>query len=100
MCWVKRGMCSRSVGNRLRCAAPPSTPKSIDAQVRLPLPQDAGDALLEYLNRARPCVDEDRIFLRSSAPYRPFKGSSVVSSVVRLALSRAGITDAPSKSAN
>jgi site-specific recombinase XerD len=69
-------------------------------EVRLPLPQDAGDALLEYLNRARPCVDEDRIFLRSSAPYRPLTGSSVVSSVVRLALGRAGITDAPSRGAN
>jgi integrase/recombinase XerD len=69
-------------------------------EVRLPLPQDAGDALLEYLNRARPCVDEDRIFLRSSAPYRPLTGSSVVSGVVRLALSRAGITDAPSRGAN
>src|SRR5262244_3023952 len=92
-------------------------------EVRLPLPQDAGDALLEYLNRApyalsdrcksgstvlcrgvrarrRPCVDEDRIFLRSSAPYRPFTRSSVVSCVVRLALGRAGITDAPSRGAN
>ena len=69
-------------------------------EVRLPLPQDAGDALLEYLNRARPCVDEYRIFLRSSAPYRPLTGSSVVSSVVRLALGRAGITDAPSRGAN
>jgi integrase/recombinase XerD len=69
-------------------------------EVRLPLPQDAGDALLHYLEQARPLVDNDRIFLRSSAPYRPFAAPSVVSGVVKLALKRAGITDAPSRGAN
>lgn len=69
-------------------------------EVRLPLPQDAGDALIEYLSRARPRVDDDRVFLRSSAPYRPFKDSSVISGVVRFALDRAGIIDAPSRGAN
>jgi integrase/recombinase XerD len=69
-------------------------------EIRLPLPQDAGEALLEYLARARPRVDDDRIFLRSSAPYQPFKRSSGISGVVRLALNRAGIPDAPSQGAN
>jgi len=69
-------------------------------EVRLPLPQDAGDALLDYLEQARPLVDEARIFLRSSAPFRPFAGSCAISDVVRLALKRAGITDAPSRGAN
>lgn len=69
-------------------------------EVRLPLPQDAGDALIEYLSRARPRVDDDRVFLRSSAPYRPFRDSSVISGVVRLALDRAGIIDAPSRGAS
>jgi integrase/recombinase XerD len=69
-------------------------------EIRLPLPQDAGEALLEYLARARPRVDDDRVFLRSSAPYQPFKRSSGISGVVRLALNRAGITDAPSQGAN
>jgi integrase/recombinase XerD len=69
-------------------------------EIRLPLPQDAGDALLDYLSRGRPLADEDRIFLRSSAPYRPFKRSSVISGIVRLALNRAGIVDAPSRGAN
>lgn len=69
-------------------------------EIRLPLPQDVGDALLDYLSRARPPADEDRIFLRASAPYWPFKGSSVISSIVRLALSRAGIVGAPSRGAN
>jgi integrase/recombinase XerD len=65
-------------------------------EVCLPLPQDAGDALLDYLNRARPNAGYDRIFLRAIAPYRPVKS---ISSVVRLGLERAGITDAPSHGA-
>jgi len=69
-------------------------------EIRLPLPQDAGDALLEYLSRTRPRVDADRVFLRSSAPYRPFKSSCAISDVVRLALRRAGIVDAPSRGTN
>ena len=69
-------------------------------EVRLPLPQDVGDALLDYLEKVRPHVDEDRIFLRSSAPYRPFANSASISDVVRLALMRAGITDPPSRGAN
>ena len=69
-------------------------------EIRLPLPQDAGDALLAYLERARPLAACDQVFLRSSAPYRPFSGSSVVSGIVRLALTRAGIESAPSKGAN
>jgi integrase/recombinase XerD len=69
-------------------------------EIRLPLPQDAGDAVLDYLERVRPRVTYDRVFLRSSAPYRPFSGPSVISSIVGLALKRAGIDDAPSKGAN
>jgi site-specific recombinase XerD len=69
-------------------------------EIRLPLPQDAGDALIDYLSRARPLGNEDRVFLRSSAPYRPFRDSSVVSSIVRLALERAGIAAPPSLGAN
>ncbi len=69
-------------------------------EVCLPLPQDAGDALLDYICRARPPSDSDAVFLRSSAPYRSFAGSSTISSVVRLALARAGISDPPSRGAN
>ena len=65
-------------------------------EVCLPLPQDVGDALLDYLNRARPKVGYDRIFLRVFAPYRPVRA---ISAVVRLGLERAGITDAPSRGA-
>ena len=56
--------------------------------VWLPLPQDVGDALLEYIERARPKVDEERVFLRDLPPYRP---PLKLSHVVSLALRRAGI---------
>ena len=69
-------------------------------EARLPLPQDAGDALLDYLERARSTVGDEHIFLRSSAPHRAFAGSSTISSLVRLALKRAGITAVPSWGAN
>lgn len=65
---------------------------------RLPVPQDAGDAVLDYLHRGRPKSASDRLFLRSTAPFQALSGSTV-SSVVRRALDRAGIA-APSKGAN
>lgn len=68
-------------------------------QVRLPLPQDAGDALLRYLGY-RPRVDHtDRIFLRSIAPFRPFVSGDGVSGVVSRALQRARI-EAPTQGAH
>ncbi len=68
-------------------------------QVRLPLPQDAGDALLRYL-RCRPQVEHtDRIFLRCIAPFRPFMSGDGVSGVVSRALQRAGI-EAPTQGAH
>jgi site-specific recombinase XerD len=68
-------------------------------EVCLPLPQDAGDALIEYLN-VRPKAATDRVFLCTNAPVRPFATSSSISDIVRLALQRAGIVDAPSKGAH
>ncbi|MGI9416842.1 MAG: tyrosine-type recombinase/integrase [Geminicoccaceae bacterium] len=69
-------------------------------EVRLPLPQDVGDALLVYIEEVRPCVDEAKVFLRSMPPYCPFGTSSVISGIVRRGLERAGITNAPSYGAH
>jgi len=69
-------------------------------EIRLPLPQDAGDALLVYLTKVRQTTDCDRIFLRSRAPYRPIDRHNLISNVVKRALKRAGITDTPSQGAN
>jgi len=71
--------------------------------VRLPLPQDVGDAVLAYIQNGRsslrPMVAEDRLFVRSKAPFRPFTTSSSISYIVERALRRAGIEDPPSKGA-
>ncbi|WP_244491081.1 tyrosine-type recombinase/integrase [Paramesorhizobium deserti] len=68
-------------------------------QVRLPLPQDVGDALLAYIEQERPHVHQQAVFLAMIAPYRPFAQSSHVSTIVALALRRAGISDPPSTGA-
>lgn len=67
---------------------------------RLPLPQDAGDALLHYLKRVRPPAGTDRVFLCMNAPIRPFASSALVSGIVRFAIQRAGVTDPPSMGAH
>lgn len=60
-------------------------------QVRLPLPQDVGDALLHYLECRPTCLKTDHVFVRNNAPCRPFESGDGVSSVVKHALKRAGI---------
>ena len=42
---------------------------------RLPLPQEVGDALLEYLTRGRAKVDADHVFLSVRAPFLTFRTS-------------------------
>jgi len=69
-------------------------------EVRLPLPQDAGDAILSYLERGRPDIGGTRLFLCANAPHRPLAGSPTVSSIVSAAVRRAGIVDAPSAGTN
>jgi site-specific recombinase XerD len=68
-------------------------------QVRLPLPQDVGDALLRYLECRPANLNTDHVLIRSIAPYRPFASGDGVSSVVRHALQRANI-NAPAKGAH
>ena len=63
-------------------------------EVRLPLPQDVGDALLEYLRTGRPRVQSEFVFLRSIAPFQPFsmrQAGKAVSHIARAALRRAGV---------
>lgn len=69
-------------------------------EVCLPLPQDAGEALMDYLMKVRPKVDTDRVFLCMNAPVRPFAGSCSISGIVRFALQRAGIHNPPSRGAH
>lgn len=64
---------------------------------QLPLPQDAGDALLAYIEQARPTVREDRVFLGVQAPFRALKSSAITCLVAR-ARTRADVEDGPSGS--
>lgn len=63
--------------------------------VRLPLPQDTGDAILEYLKTERPAAATDHVFLTARAPIRPLGGSGL-RDVVWRAIERAGV-QAPSR---
>ena len=68
-------------------------------EVRLPLPQDVGDALLRYLE-CRPQVDHtDRVFLRNIAPFKPFVTPHCISCVVKRAMRRASVKS-PAKGAH
>jgi len=57
---------------------------------RVPLPQDVGDAILMYIQHARPQVTDERIFLTDLAPVRPLSRVAV-KCLVRRAFDRAGI---------
>ena len=68
-------------------------------EVGLPLPQDARDAVLDYIEHARPRIGEDRIFLTVRAPYRPFTSSNAITDIVIQALKRTGMNDVKPKGA-
>ncbi len=111
--WLRRhrGLSKRTIelhGHLLMRLLPTlgARPRSWDAQhirevieTRLPLPQDVGDAVLAYLERARPRVESDRVFFMLNAPIRPLVDSRAVTGIVRGAIRKAGI-DAPTKGAS
>jgi integrase/recombinase XerD len=58
----------------------------------LPLLREPGEAVLRYLEKARPPSAYREVFLRIQAPHRPFKGGSILNGVTRARLRAAGIT--------
>jgi len=68
-------------------------------EVRLPLPQEVGDAIAAYLERRPSTSESDRVFLRTIAPCRPFRNGDGISSVVKRRMRGAGIV-APIKGAH
>ena len=68
-------------------------------EVRLPLPQDVGDAIAAYLASRPLACTSDYVFLRNIAPVQPFRNGDGVSSMVRDLMQRAGIV-APVKGAH
>lgn len=59
-------------------------------QVRLPLPQEVGDAVLRYIDQGRPPMTSDFVFMTTVAPWKPIS-HHVVGRVVVRALRRTGI---------
>jgi site-specific recombinase XerD len=57
----------------------------------VPLLQEAGEALADYVLHARPKSDSQRAFLQHVPPVRPIDGSTVISRIVRSALTRGGL---------
>jgi site-specific recombinase XerD len=68
-------------------------------EVRLPLPQDVGDAIAAYLSSRPSICPSDHVFLRNIAPFRPLRNGDGISSVVKRLMQRAGIV-APVKGAH
>ena len=61
---------------------------------QLPLPENVGDALVNYLRRSRPLCASRRVFIRRHAPHQGFASSVAICDVVRRALARTGLNPA------
>lgn len=68
-------------------------------QVRLPLPQEVGDAIIDYIACRPAACRSDHLFVRNIAPFRPFARGDGVSTVVRRAMKRASVVS-PAKGAH
>lgn len=77
--WEAGELCIHGVGTR---------------EDRLPIPQDVGAALADYLCHVRPVCASRRVFVRMRAPHRGFASSVAISSLVRRALAHAGLDPA------
>ena len=65
----------------------------------LPLTEEVGEALLDYLQYSRPPYAYPHVFLTCRAPYHPFPHSSSLSAIVERRIRAAGI-EIPSKGAH
>ena len=66
---------------------------------RLPIPHDVGEALAQYLRKARPLCSSRHVFVRAQAPRQGFASGTAIATIVRRALRRADL-DPPSKGAH
>ena len=77
--WATGELCIRSAGTHAD---------------HLPIPQDVGEALADYLRHARPACASRRVFVRIRAPHRGFATSATISTLVRRALAHAELDPA------
>jgi site-specific recombinase XerD len=61
-------------------------------EMQLPLTQEVGQAVVDYLQDGRPQSDSDAVFVRSRAPFRAFANHCAISVIVERAMRRAGVT--------
>lgn len=57
----------------------------------LPLTDDVGQSLLDYLQNARPPCDHQEIFITTRAPYHPLLDSNTISSIISRNIIVAGV---------
>ena len=62
------------------------------ADSELPLLREPGEAVLSYLEKARPESQHRELFLQVRTPYRPYEHGSILNCVIAARLKRAGIT--------
>jgi integrase len=67
------------------------TQKKTGQPLSLPLEDEVGEALIDYLTHARPAVPHREVFLRTRAPFEPFSLSNSLRNVVEPLLHRAQI---------
>jgi site-specific recombinase XerD len=60
-------------------------------QAQLPLTQEVGYAIVDYLQDGRPQTGTDVLFIRSRAPFRAFASHCAISVIVTRAMGRAGV---------
>lgn len=58
---------------------------------QMPLPQDVGEAIVDYLEHGRPFCTDRHLFVRAHAPRRGFRGATSISVIASRALARARI---------
>ncbi|MGY4286903.1 hypothetical protein ACVWXO_006123 [Bradyrhizobium sp. LM2.7] len=78
-------------GGALALRAMPVAAGKSRYEVRLPLPQDVGDAIAAYLECRPSTRRNDVLFLRTIAPCRPFRRGDGISSAVKRIMKRADI---------
>ncbi len=66
-------------------------------RAQLPLPEEVGAAIADYLQHGRPRSDSRRVFLRDLAPHVGFASSAGISMIAKTALTRAGMVDVAHK---
>ena len=61
------------------------------SHTRLPLSQEVGQAIVDYLKNSRPQTKANAVFVRCRAPFRAFACNSAISAIVVRVLRRTGV---------